>query len=327
MNRLIIIAPIIAITISIILITYNMQNNQNVIKTNLNETDVPDLFAEGRVNLEISSKIARYIVIGKIIDQSDYTYKVSDDIEEYQSGTGIEIEKELTGSYNGSRIYFSSVRTSWIKGGDRVLAFIADKEPHTVWGNNYYLLGGLYGLYKIVNDKVYGQDLRDGKPLNETIDAIYRAREDRLKYATLESKYIGIGRVVNITLKSVDAESKVYDITNLNITDLYLSEPHTNVYITLKVEKYLIGTYDKEEVKVVTDLRDFRIAGGGYIGGIGDRYLFFIVNDDDPFYDGYSYVGKELYHIKDGIVKGRELQEGMPIDEVEKRIIMFKNSQ
>lgn len=59
---------------------------------------------------------------------------------------------------------------------DKVLAFIEDKEPHTVWGNNYPLSGGLYGLYKIVNDNVYGQDLRNGKPLNETIDAIYRAK-------------------------------------------------------------------------------------------------------------------------------------------------------
>jgi hypothetical protein len=50
--------------------------------------------------------------------------------------------------------------------GERVIVFINDKEPHTVWGDNYYIAGAKLGKYELKGGKAYGSEYENG--INET---------------------------------------------------------------------------------------------------------------------------------------------------------------
>ncbi|MEM2923778.1 MAG: hypothetical protein QW560_05140 [Candidatus Nitrosocaldus sp.] len=59
---------------------------------------------------------------------------------------------------------------------ERVLLFIADKEPNTIWGDNYYLAGMKLGKYSLVDGKAYGPEYPEGIDENTSIAKIQSAR-------------------------------------------------------------------------------------------------------------------------------------------------------
>lgn len=263
------------------------------------ESYTPGYMGTGGFSLDNMSRYARYIVIGTISDTTGYSYQVRDKIEEYHGGMTVDIDAELTGMYNGTKIYFVGPSTNWVKAGDRVLVFLADKEPDSVWGSNYYIIGGLYGLFKIIDGKVYGEVLPTGLPLDDVIKIVEEARANRIRDISSNAKYIVIGRISDITKK-----------------------PYADTYITVDVEKELTGMYKDKKITLLVAENILKRWGEGKVG---ERYLFFI-KDDLKTDDGTYYIGKSsIYHINDdGIAIGHEFTEGIPIHELEAKIIKFR---
>ncbi|RMF32168.1 MAG: hypothetical protein D6752_00730, partial [Candidatus Nitrosothermus koennekii] len=158
----------------ILLLIISMQNNETTprIDTETNKSIVPTYFSESTWDLKSLSKHAEYIVIGKVLQYNTSKYIISKDIYEPHATVLIEIEEELSGNYNNTIISYRSMDYGWIEEGDKALVFLAEQDPDSIWGDNYYLMGGPNGLYKIIDDKVYGQDLRDGLALDKVIDSI-----------------------------------------------------------------------------------------------------------------------------------------------------------
>ncbi len=99
----------------------------------------------------------------------------------------LDVEQELTNTYNDKQITFrthgnyivgieADTISSKVNVGDRLLVFLADKEPDSIWGDNYHVMGLTDGIFKIVDGKVYGKKYPDGIPLEEVIQIITKTR-------------------------------------------------------------------------------------------------------------------------------------------------------
>lgn len=97
------------------------------------------------------------------------------------------MEQELTNTYNDKQITFRTLGgsiagveadtiPSKVNVGDRLLVFLADKEHDSIWGDNYYVMGLIDGIFKIVDGKVYGKGYPNGIPLEEVIQIITKTR-------------------------------------------------------------------------------------------------------------------------------------------------------
>lgn len=310
-NLLFILVPAAVITIIGIMVIYlvapytvqDIETNNDGVESDGVESYTPGYMGEGNFSLESMSRYARYVVIGTISDTTRYSYQVRDNIEEYHGGITLDIDAELTGMYNGTSIYFVGPSTNWVKAGDKILVFLADKEPDSVWGNDYYIIGGLYGLFKIIDGKVYGEVLPTGLPLDDVIKIVEEARANRIRDVSSNAKYIVIGRISDITKKN----------------------PYTDPYITVDVEKELTGMYTEGKITLLIAENILKHWGEGKVG---ERYLFFI-SDDLKADDGSYYIGKSgIYRINDdGIAVGREFEEGIPIHELEAKIIKFRGGR
>lgn len=122
------------------------------------------------------AKKAKFIIVGTVagssapivsIDEVSTTTKAYTDVT-------INVEKDLKNQYTGNQI---SIRlqggeTDTVKvisendpaftAGERVLVFVNDKEPNTVWGDNYYTAGMTLGKYSLVNGKAVGPEYPNG---------------------------------------------------------------------------------------------------------------------------------------------------------------------
>ena len=61
--------------------------------------------------------------------------------------------------------------------GDDVLFFVAEKEPDSMWGDNYYVAGGYLGKYQLGDDGIAHRDkVLDSVATEELISAIKQIR-------------------------------------------------------------------------------------------------------------------------------------------------------
>jgi hypothetical protein len=290
-------------TIAIVAFSLFMTQINNIDTENVEIEDrsiVPTYFVESSWNMESMSRHAEYIVIGRVIDYYKFKYKFNEYINEPHAIVQIEIEQELTNNYDDKIISYRSMDYGWIEPDDRVLVFISEKDPNSIWGDNYYLMGGPNGLYKIIGGKVYGQDLREGLELDNVIDNINKYREERLKGVIQTAKYIVIGNITSIER---------------------LSDENQFAIITARVEEDLLNNYSNEEIQFFTyDVRRWDGRWDEY--AIGKKYLLAIKWDEDK--DNYI-TPHNKYKIIGNMAYGAEYYNGIELDTLKLKIAQYKS--
>lgn len=136
------------------------------------------------------AKRSQYQIIGQV-ESITPTSAMTDEkhsVTRVFSDVVIKVEKDLSGRYTNDKI---SVRimggeTNTIKMisemdaefsvGERVLVFVADKEPKSIWGNNYYIAGLKLGTYDLVDGKAIGPEYPRGIKENQLITKIQQAK-------------------------------------------------------------------------------------------------------------------------------------------------------
>lgn len=136
------------------------------------------------------AKRSQYQIIGQV-ESITPTSAMTDEkhsVTRVFSDVVIKVEKDLSGRYTNDKI---SVRimggeTDTIKMisemdaefsvGEKVLVFVADKEPESIWGDNYYVAGLKLGKYGLVNGKAIGPEHPRGIEENQLITKIQQAK-------------------------------------------------------------------------------------------------------------------------------------------------------
>lgn len=190
---ILILLPVIIISSTLVVISYSINNTIKEENKHIDTTKGTTIWFLGETpgyKVEGMSKFAKYIVIGKVksitstVDKDEIhsSTKVFSDIV-------IDVEREFTNTYDGKEITFrtlggivdnikaDTVPSSLLKVGDRIIVFLADKEVGSIWGDNYYVIGLTEGLYKIINNKVYGNEYPDGIDEQEFIQKIIESRQ------------------------------------------------------------------------------------------------------------------------------------------------------
>lgn len=136
------------------------------------------------------SKGAKYVVIGKVISITP-TDKVSEEASKTSpiySDVVIGVQRDLTNQFQDKQIsvrimggqigntVVQAEHTPEFTIGEDVLVFVADKAPHTVWGDNYYVAGLELGKYRLANGNAFGIEHPDGINEEAFISKIQNAR-------------------------------------------------------------------------------------------------------------------------------------------------------
>lgn len=100
----------------------------------------------------------------------------------------LDVQKDLNGNYKEKQITVrisggsvdgittvSDVDADFQK-NERVLIFVAEKEPDSIWGDNYYVAGLYQGKFKLSNGNAYGHEFENGIVENDLIAKIQKAR-------------------------------------------------------------------------------------------------------------------------------------------------------
>lgn len=136
------------------------------------------------------SQRAKHIVIGKVVSITP-TDKVSGEALQASpiySDVVIDVQNDLTNQFKDKQISIriiggqigktvvQSEHSPEFTVGENVLVFVSDKEPHTIWGDNYYVAGLELGKYKLENGKAFGVEHSDGINEEVFISKIQNAR-------------------------------------------------------------------------------------------------------------------------------------------------------
>lgn len=135
------------------------------------------------------SKRSGYLIIGTVesINPDPKTYEF-DQLKYAFTDVVINVERDLTGKYVGDQISIRLMggETDEIRMisdmdaefavGERVMVFVNEKEPHTVWGDNYYVSGLKLGKYSLVDGKAVGPETPNGMDEAQFIAKIQKAR-------------------------------------------------------------------------------------------------------------------------------------------------------
>lgn len=287
---------------------------------------------EGRAPpLDYIARVARYIVIGKFVANVAGEYKTITPYFNYPITHAIvDVEQELTGNFNGSRIEFKagglSNKFEGVYYGDRVLVFIGDKEldfrNDSVFGDNLYLLLGKVGIYKIVDDKVYGY-YYDGVPLEEVVKTIQNARAERIKDLTVNTDYVVVGSIESVEKVSIAPDSVEVDEDTLsaNIT-VVINE----IVPYHKMDKFVFFV---DSIELLRDCMDKPCV---YFLKHGTRELEYIRQIPSErrdrlaeYYLYYRYMLDDgVYRVIEGKAYGNEYPEGITLDELLARTKMYK---
>ncbi|MBI5145781.1 MAG: hypothetical protein HZA84_01010, partial [Thaumarchaeota archaeon] len=138
------------------------------------------------------AKLSKYIIIGKVIDIKptipDEKAIQLDNLSVFLYDVSIKVEDELKDQYTDDTIKFrimsdrnigflsKSIEDSQkFQIGERVLVFLADKEPESVWGDSYYVAGVTMGKYVLVDGMAYGTDYANGINISELLVKIQKS--------------------------------------------------------------------------------------------------------------------------------------------------------
>jgi len=137
--------------------------------------------------LDYLAKETQYAIIGQvkeivpvIVERentktvfSDVTLKVERDLNKIFG------EKEITvriqGGENDGFKTVSDIDATFER-NERVLIFVPQKEPESIWGDNYYIAGMYQGKFNLSNGEAYGYQHMDGLDENEFISKIQKSR-------------------------------------------------------------------------------------------------------------------------------------------------------
>lgn len=138
-------------------------------------------------DLEYLAKETQYAIIGKVTEITPVIVE-RDGMKTVFSDVTLKVEKDLNGNYEEKEI------TVRIQGGEkdglktvsdidasferneRVLIFVPQKEPESIWGDNYYVAGMYQGKFNLSNGKAYGHEHTDGLEETEFISKIQKSR-------------------------------------------------------------------------------------------------------------------------------------------------------
>ena len=135
------------------------------------------------------TKKARFIIIGTVAENSEPIVSVDDRLAMTKAYTDviINVDRDLKGEYSDKqikvRVQGGETDTTKVVSeidpvyniGERVLVFVNDKEPSSVWGDNYYTAGMALGKYRLVNGKAIGEEYPDGIDETTFVSEILKA--------------------------------------------------------------------------------------------------------------------------------------------------------
>lgn len=279
--------------------------------------------SDGPFSLDYMARVSHHIIIGKM-KVSYMLEKLTPNLTMSMDRATLEVERDITGNYREKEIFFRTFpgRLTGVMHNDTVLVFIEKKEPApplSPFGNDYYLLMGKAGIYKIVDGKAYGY-YYDGIDLEEFIKIIEDARSKRIKEITLNAELIVLGRI-----------SKIEPILLYpsQVDEKYILSSN----IALEVEEELTGNYKEKEIVFFGMRDDIRCK-------VGDRCLVFLkygtverhqpmINKDKvaPYYNIYlEWFTDGSYKIKeDGKAYGDEFPEGIDVDTLVAKIKEYRS--
>lgn len=138
--------------------------------------------------LDVLAKGTKYAIIGTVKEITPVLSQYDEKKKMVFSDISIKVERDLNGEYEGKTI------TVRIQGGEkdgyktitdfnaefeldeRILIFVPEKEPESIWGDNYYVAGLQQGKFSLVDGQAYGVHYRDGIGEQNLVSAIQTYR-------------------------------------------------------------------------------------------------------------------------------------------------------
>lgn len=138
-------------------------------------------------SVEELSKGTPYAIIGKVIQISPVLVKTEIG-EKVFSDVTVKVQKDLNGNYDKKEITvrvlggetetrktISDFSPTFEK-NEKVLFFVAEKEPNSIYGDNYYVAGVAVGKYSIQNDKAVKHSTGEIKDLTDIVSKIQKIK-------------------------------------------------------------------------------------------------------------------------------------------------------
>ena len=143
-----------------------------------------------KFTVDFLSKETKHAIVGTVVSITPAEKVVN---EEYSftrifSDVVIDVEKDLNSNYDGKQIAvriqggtmdgvtMTSENDAEFEVGEKVLIFLGEKEPDSIWGDNYYVAGLEGGKYSLSNSKAYGSEHPDGIDEREFVQKIIQSR-------------------------------------------------------------------------------------------------------------------------------------------------------
>ncbi|MEM4145595.1 MAG: hypothetical protein QW712_05100 [Candidatus Nitrosocaldus sp.] len=263
------------------------------------------------------ARVSHHIIIGKMKGSKMLEERLTPNITMSMDRATLEVEHDITGNYKEKEIFFRTFpgKLTGVMPNDTVLVFIVKGEPKPLspFGDDYYLLMGKAGIYKIVDGKAYGY-YYDGIELEELIKMIEDARSKRIKDISMKADLIILGkisRIEPILLFPPDPADEPIDEKDIISSNF-----------TMEVEEELTGNYREKDIVFFGMRDDIRCK-------VGDRCLIFLEYGTIERYEPMinkdkvaSYYNTYLEWLTDGNYKirdddkayGDEFPEGIDVD-------------
>ena len=134
--------------------------------------------------LDYLAKETKYAIVGTVKEITPLISQYDEKTKMVFSDVTIHVEKDLNGDYKEKEIIVriqGGEKDGYITTTDfnatfeideRVLIFVPEKEPHTIWGNNYYVAGLFQGKYSLSDGKAVGSHYNEGISEDELFSKI-----------------------------------------------------------------------------------------------------------------------------------------------------------
>lgn len=182
--------PILAITLVVTVAGITFTTNL----VSHNDTEVITIHsALPNYSVDYLAKETRHAIIGEVVSITPAGILIDDahSSKIVFSDVVIDVEKDLNGEYKDRQITVK-IRGGSLDGvqvisdsdpqfsiGERVLIFVGDKEPESIWGDSYYVAGLELGKYSLSNGKAYGAEHPTGLDEASFVSKIKEARMTR----------------------------------------------------------------------------------------------------------------------------------------------------